>query len=355
MKKMVFTAVLLAVLGTLAVSCLKENPVEPSGVGVQDETVYNVCYSVDGVTMRDTLYGQAEWSTFLHRLVALAKEGHEVSFRDGNAAGSVVAPKETVTFVSKNEEEVVRWSTTMFDDGYEVTIVYNEETDEFTCIAVRDTLAPQPSQLSAEMFVGLWEQSSGCTCSKGFDLCFYPDGKMCISQCCDSNFFYSVEGDTLWLQGERPAVVQFDTLIDGTVTMTMHTKLPLCREPGEGNNGWFDYTYVKRNGFIHIVNTISPSDLQGIWTQEEQCECITYDTLYFSSTNLVYNIESLTPGKYCVLGNTLYEMQPSGAVMEHPVKMAVWPDGKKLLRIEEINNPCNLNNTLESLSYYLVQ
>ena len=146
MKKLFFTAVLLAVLGTLAVSCLKENPVEPSGVGVQDETVYNVCYSVDGVTMRDTLYGQAEWSTFLHRLVALAKEGHEVSFRDGNAAGSAVAPKETVTFVSKNEEEVVRWSTKMFDDGYEVTIVYNEETDEFTCIAVRDTLAPQPEE-----------------------------------------------------------------------------------------------------------------------------------------------------------------------------------------------------------------
>ena len=164
MKKLFFTAVFLAVLGTLAVSCLKENPVEPSGTGVQDETVYNVCYSVDGVTMRDTLYGQAEWNTFLHRLVALAKEGHEVSFRDGNAAGSAVAPKETVTFVSKNEEEVVRWSTTMFDDGYEVTIVYNEETDEFTCIAVRDTLAPQPEEPTYDTLPNSeWWESRWCS------------------------------------------------------------------------------------------------------------------------------------------------------------------------------------------------
>ena len=145
MKKAIIMAALFAVLGTLAVSCHKEPLVDPSSVETPTGKVYNVVYSVDGVSFCDTLHGQEEWNSFMFRLVSLAKEGHRVTFRDGNTLVSVVSPKETITYVTKNEQEVVNWSTNMFNNGYEVTIIYNEETEEFTCIAIKFTGPSEPT------------------------------------------------------------------------------------------------------------------------------------------------------------------------------------------------------------------
>ena len=137
MKKSVITVALFAVLGTLAVSCQKETLVDPSGVEARVENVYKVSYSVDGVTLHATLHGQGEWNAFLGRLVALAKEGHRVSFRAENAPESVVSSKETVTYITKSEEDAINWANKMYGDGYEVTIIFDEETGEFTCIAIK--------------------------------------------------------------------------------------------------------------------------------------------------------------------------------------------------------------------------
>lgn len=222
----------------------------------------------------------------------------------------------------------------------------------FACERTNGNIEPKTT---SNMFVGLWEQTSGCPCNNGSDICFYPDGKMFLSQTCDSSYYYSFERDTLWIQGERPAIAQFDTSSDGTIIMTLRAKLPLCREPGEGDNGWFNYTYVKKSGLISIVGNITSEDIQGAWVQQEECECSNYDTLHFSSDNLMYNTFEPLPREYSISGNILYETSSSGGTAEHPVKLALWPDGKKIIQIDRWNNYCNINCVLESVIYTFVQ
>ena len=56
----------------------------------------------------------------------------------------------------------------------------------------------------------------------------------------------------------------------------------------------------------------------------------------------------------CAKGNILYEMSSDSTIIEHSIKMAVWPNGKKMIRLEGKNNPCNINSVLETLNYYSV-
>lgn len=49
MNKTIRTAAVFAVLSMMAVSCQKEQVIDPSGVEARVENVYKVSYSVDGV------------------------------------------------------------------------------------------------------------------------------------------------------------------------------------------------------------------------------------------------------------------------------------------------------------------
>lgn len=137
MRKTFTTIALFAVLGTLAVSCQKENIIDETNIVAENDTVYKVSYTVDGVTHQLTLVGDEAWHDFLKRMVALAEEGHEVSFRNEEASLRAVSTKEKVTYTTTNQDEALVWSEMMIKDGYTVTISYDKASGIYTCIAIK--------------------------------------------------------------------------------------------------------------------------------------------------------------------------------------------------------------------------
>lgn len=136
MKRNFKSVALFMVLGLVAVSCQKEKMLNVTNVAGQEETVINVVYSVNGRIHQTALLGEKAWFDFMNQMLVLAREGYEVSFsRNGNTLSPVT--KEKVTYVTNNEEDACNWADKMTSDGYIVTITYDEETGEFTCVAIK--------------------------------------------------------------------------------------------------------------------------------------------------------------------------------------------------------------------------
>ena len=125
---------LIAVLGLTATGCQKENMLPLSGSDQTMEAI-QVVYSINGEVFQTTL-SESEWDAFLERMMALAREGYEVSFSK-NRSSLTSQSKEIVTFVTTSEQKAHAWSNEMLNQGYEVTISYNQKTGEYTCIATR--------------------------------------------------------------------------------------------------------------------------------------------------------------------------------------------------------------------------
>ena len=137
MRKTFTTIALFAVLGTLAVSCQKENIIDETSIVAENNKVYTVSYTVDGVTHQLTLVGDDAWHDFLNRMFVLAEEGHEVTFRNEETASRIVSAKEVVTYSTKNRDEAFSWAEAMIDEGYAVTISFDKKTGVYTCEAVK--------------------------------------------------------------------------------------------------------------------------------------------------------------------------------------------------------------------------
>ena len=137
MRKTFTTIALFAVLGTLAVSCQKENIIDENTIVAENDTVYKVRYTVDGVTHQLTLIGDEARQTFLNRMLALAEEGHEVTFRNEEFSSRVISTKEVVTYTTTDHDEAYTWAEKMFNDGYAVTIYYDKDKKTYTCIAIK--------------------------------------------------------------------------------------------------------------------------------------------------------------------------------------------------------------------------
>ena len=137
MRKTFTTIALVAMLGALAVSCQKENIIDETPVVAENVTVYTVSYAVDGVTHQLTLVGDEAWRDFLNRMMALAEEGHEVTFRNEEAASRVVSTKEVVTYSTPSHDDAYSWAEKMVDDGYTVTITFDKEKKIYTCYAIK--------------------------------------------------------------------------------------------------------------------------------------------------------------------------------------------------------------------------
>lgn len=126
---------LLAVLSLAATSCQKTDNFFTSVCTEQTTGTIHAIYSINGVVYHATL-GESEWDAFVERMVALAREGYEVSFSK-NGTSLTSQSKEKVTFVTTDAEEAQKWSHQMTDQGYIVTISYNQGTGEYTCIAIK--------------------------------------------------------------------------------------------------------------------------------------------------------------------------------------------------------------------------
>ena len=123
---------LFAVLGLAAAGCQKDNYVTPQ----ETVTEMTVNYSAGDVYDSTVLTDDAAWDAFLDRMLALAREGYEVTIFNGSSANGA-SSKEVVTYTTDNEDDAKHWAKQMFDEGYQVTIKYDDETGIYTCTAVK--------------------------------------------------------------------------------------------------------------------------------------------------------------------------------------------------------------------------
>lgn len=111
MKKTTIKVALFMVLVSMAVSCQKETITEPTGIVADAQSVYLVHYSIGGEHYQATLYSEAEYTALMHRLMALAREGYEVSIADGNCASQTATSKKTVVYTTRSEEDAINTSS----------------------------------------------------------------------------------------------------------------------------------------------------------------------------------------------------------------------------------------------------
>lgn len=135
MKKQFISVALFAVLATMAVSCQKENLVEPLSATAEVGTVRTVLYTVDGIEHAVTLHGDDAWNTFVNNMLALTKQGHEIIIINENARVQRSLTKETLTFETTSESEANAWAREKADQGYIVTIKCDKGL--YTCVAVK--------------------------------------------------------------------------------------------------------------------------------------------------------------------------------------------------------------------------
>lgn len=136
MNKTVKTVALLSILGLTATSCQKENLVESyNPTATETVATYTVCYTIDGVTTQITIVGETAWNDFLEWLFALAEEGHSVNFFQTNRVCS--QSKETVTYSTPDKKKAIAWATEMSNAGYQVTIVFDENSQVYVCTAIK--------------------------------------------------------------------------------------------------------------------------------------------------------------------------------------------------------------------------
>ena len=127
---------LLAVLGLATVGCSKENLVNDNDNVVVATITQSASYTVDGIHYYSNPMNDDEWSAFLDQMFALAEEGHAVQFwRNDNQRGN--AAKEVVTFTTTDVNKAKKWAADKIEEGYAVSISYNQQTGEYTCIAIK--------------------------------------------------------------------------------------------------------------------------------------------------------------------------------------------------------------------------
>ena len=128
------TIALFAVLSLAATSCQKEEML-PFGNTEQTAETIQVVYSINGAVFQVTI-SESEWDAFVARMLALAREGYEVSFSK-NRTSLTSQSKEKITYVTTDENDAQKWSHKMANQGYAVSITYNQNTGEYTCIAIK--------------------------------------------------------------------------------------------------------------------------------------------------------------------------------------------------------------------------
>ena len=137
MRKTFTTIALFAVLGTLAVSCQKENLTEPTAPVVENSATRTIRYTVNGAVYRQVIHSDEDLESLMHTLFALAREGCTVRIMDENTFFSESDTKETLTYTTKKENEAIAWSKEKTLEGYVVTVTFNQQTGEYTCVAIK--------------------------------------------------------------------------------------------------------------------------------------------------------------------------------------------------------------------------
>ena len=137
MKKFIIPATLLAMISVATVSCQKENLTEPTAPVVENSATHTIRYTVNGAVYQQVIHSDEDLDALMHTLFALAREGYTVRMMDENTSFSESDAKETLTYTTKKENEAIAWSKEKTLEGYVVTITFNQQTGEYTCVAIK--------------------------------------------------------------------------------------------------------------------------------------------------------------------------------------------------------------------------
>ena len=133
MKRNIISVALFVVLSTMAVSCQKENIVEPISTVSEISNARKVLYSIDGVEHTVILRGDEAWTNFIRSMMSLTEEGHSVRIANENASVRQHATKDTHIYTTKDPDDATAWTQKMLNDGYSVSVAYSNGV--YTCIA----------------------------------------------------------------------------------------------------------------------------------------------------------------------------------------------------------------------------
>ena len=133
MKRNIISVALLAVLSAMAVSCQKENIIEPQIAIEEVSTVRIVSYTIDDITYKITLHGDEEWDNFIESMMTLSEEGHRVSILNESVSVKPIATKDTQVFTTKDSNKAKAWAKEKGDEGYIVEISCNNGL--YVCVA----------------------------------------------------------------------------------------------------------------------------------------------------------------------------------------------------------------------------
>lgn len=137
MSKTFKAVALCVVLGMVSVGCQKEDAVGVPSQVSDDENVRVICYTIDETAFQIELRGEGEWQVFFDNMCALAKNGHQVFFWNGNGSEQSFFSKETLTFTTADEKEANTWCDKKIAQGYKVGMTYDFKEGVFVCVAIR--------------------------------------------------------------------------------------------------------------------------------------------------------------------------------------------------------------------------
>lgn len=128
---------LFAMISLTNVSCQKENLVETAIQSVENSAARTIRYTVNGTAYRQVIHSDEDLDALMLTLFALAREGYTVRVIDENTNLCETCAKEKVTYTTKNKNDAIAWSLEKINEGYDVTISFNQDTGEYTCVATR--------------------------------------------------------------------------------------------------------------------------------------------------------------------------------------------------------------------------
>ncbi len=133
MKHLAQIAIVVAA-ALLAAACNKE----PQPIPTPENTVRHVAYTVCGEPGSATTTGTDEWHALLDSLLTSAEGGCAVTFWNADLADAQPT-KETVTYSTASRDSAFAWGERMYDQGYAVSVIYDPQTGQYNCSAVRTT------------------------------------------------------------------------------------------------------------------------------------------------------------------------------------------------------------------------
>ena len=135
MKKKLITVALIATLNVMAVSCQKETFFENENLVSAATGKYKIYYTVDGTRQMVELKNEQDLALFMDEMALLARRGHSISINNNSAI--TTAAKEKIIYTTQNHYDAVTWCAKMYQDGYTVTMDYDDNTKTYTCTATK--------------------------------------------------------------------------------------------------------------------------------------------------------------------------------------------------------------------------